>query len=618
MSTKSDKKDSLWATRIANARKFHTKWSNEYRCATLEKYYKGNQWRTKSTSPLVGYKPYMLNLFYSTIKIKASTCLYQKPQYVVSPRPGNMDQDMDTAVKSATIKGDVLNTIVSNPNAKFAKIMKRIFTDSFFRFGMCEIGYAADFRNPLKPEPYYASYDDPDIDVKKDKIITEVELPQNERFYIKRIKPHRFLVSVSEVEDLEDHDWVGYLEFYYTRMLRNTKGIKFDDDNNIESINVAQTDISGFVNESNTATVRELMSDQDVTPVWRIWSMIEGKQKLLRDGDFKEIWSDSFNRLPLTDLRWDEELNGFYPIPPAFQWLSPQDEINEAREQVRSYRRRFTRKFQAMEDMVDEGEKEKFASGQDGVIITVKQPNAITPIDNPEMGPTAQLALIEAKDDFNTISGTSTEARGQNSDRETATAAKITDVRAQVRESAEQLDYGSFMGLVGREILAQAQEKLVTGMWIKYTSSPGEGVMQDQSNTPVYRWIKAEDISDGYDFDVDLDILNNTPQAQQQAQQSFVSFLSIVQNFPAVALSPVLIRQAAYVCGYRNEKVIQQYQQAAALSMAMKAAMQAGIQAPGIQAPGNPQNAAGSQVDQMASPIPAQVQNQQTNQQIGV
>ena len=66
--------------------------------------------------------------------------------------------------------------------------------------------------------------------------------------------------------------------------------------------------------------------------------MVDKKRLLLlEDADYEEIWSGDCDRVPIKDLRWDESLEGFYPIPPVFQWLSPQDEINEAREQTRSF-----------------------------------------------------------------------------------------------------------------------------------------------------------------------------------------------------------------------------------------------------------------------------------------
>jgi hypothetical protein len=331
------------------------------------------------------------------------------------------------------------------------------------------------------------------------------------------------------------------------------------------------------------------------------------------DEENYELWSQSFERLPLVDLRWELREEGFYPVPPSFYWLSSQDEINESREQIRSYRRRFTRKFQVLKGGMDEEEKEKFVSGPDGILVEVKQLDALKAVDNPEIGPTSENALLQAKDDFNIASGTSAEARGP-SDRETATSAKITDTRSQIRESAEQLDFSEFASLIGREILCQANEKLVDGLWVKYSANPSEGVLTDmQVNAPMFKFIKAQDLSDGYDFTVNVDVKNATPAAMQQEQTAYVNFVMFLQNAPMVAMSPILIRETAYRFGYKNEQVIHQMQQVALLAMAAKAS-QAGASGQQIQQAaggGNPTNTAKAQ---MAQPDLNTIQTQLNNQ----
>ena len=308
-------------------------------------------------------------------------------------------------------------------------------------------------------------------------------------------------------------------------------------------------------------------------------------------------------------------------MPPAWYWLSSQDEINESREQDRSYRRRFTRKFQFVKGQVDEEEVEKFVSGPDGILVEVKAQNAISAIDNPEMGPTSENALIQAKDDFNLISGTSAEARGQNADRETATAAKIVDTRSQIRESVDQLEFTDFVAAIGRELLVTAQERLVEGLWVKYSSNPSEGVLQDmQVNQPYFKYIKAQDLNDGYDCDVMVDVKNATPAAMEAEKNNFLNFLAVLTNFPMVAMSPQLIREAAYRMGYKNEMVIHQMQQVALLSMAAKAA-QAGATGQQLQSAvggnangGGGQNPADTAKAQMAAPDSGTITKQLTEQ----
>lgn len=570
--------NSPWFSRIQAADKAYKAWETKFKCARLEDYYAGFQWKLRTDSPQLNYQPYTLNLFLSTIQIKLANYLFQRPSFVVSPEPGHAHWDMDFAVQSAQLKQDVLNTIVKNKNINFARHTKMAALDSFFRFGIMEIGYAADWRNPLKEDPYLNSWDDPDKTDKEVRVVSNNEVPINEWFYVKRIKPQRFRVSCSDAEDLEQHEWCGYYQYYYTDTLRKTKGIKLPEDAGDNSyISTEYAEIGAY--QKTDGGLYTPYRGKPISKVWHIWDSVAHKRRmLLCDSEYSEIWSDDFERLPMIDLRWIYQLNGFYPIPPTFNWLSPQDEINESREQIRSYRRRFTSKFQTLKGMVDEEEKEKFASGPDGVLIEVKQVNAIAPIENPGIGPITEGALIQAKDDFVVASGTSAEAR-PGGDRETATKSKIADQRSQIRENAEQLDFSQFIIDIGREILCQAQEKMTTGLWVKYSSNPSEGPLQDmQVNQPLFKWIKAQDVSDGYDFNIAVDVQNATPAAMEQQRQNFAGFIGFIAQFPMIAMSPVLIRETAYRFNYTNEAVIHQLQQVAVLSMAAKASQAAGQQ----------------------------------------
>jgi hypothetical protein len=605
-----------WISRISQADKLYKAWNAKFDCNRLYDYYEGFQWKARTDGPQLNYKPYTLNLIYSTIKIKLASFLFQRPEFLVTPEPGHSHWDLDFAFQSAQLKQDVLNTVAKNKNVKLARHLKYAALDSFFRFGLIEVGYAADWRNPLKEDPYLNTWDDESVNEDKVRVKEQNEVATNERPYIKRIKPSRFRVSVSDAEDLEDFEWCGYWQYYYKETLKKTPGIKFPDGYSGYSYNVE--DIGTFSKDSQSGLFLSNRATNPVCKVWHIWDSVANKRKLILDDyddDGFEIWSAPFEHLPLIDMRWDLRADGFYPIPPVWYWLSSQDEINESREQIRSYRRRFTRKFQALKGSVDEGELEKFVSGPDGVVIEVKTLDAIKAVDNPEIGPTSENALIQAKDDFNIISGTSAEARGQNADRETATAAKLVDARSQIRESVDQLDFSTMVALVGREVLVTLKENLVEGLWVKYSANPSEGMLQDmQVNAPIFKRITAQDLNDGYDCTVDVDVKNATPAAMQQELANFVNFVTFLNQFPMLSLSPLLIRETAYRFGYKNEAVIHQMQQAAVLAMAAKAA-QAGASGNQIQQGFNGGNNANNTAKaQMATPTGDQISNQLTEQ----
>jgi hypothetical protein len=609
-------KSSPWPIRLQAAQRAYEDWSNKFRCDILEQYYEGFHWKHRKDFNLAGYNPYTVNLFYTTIKIKLANFLIKRPQFLIAPKPGNSDWNLDFAVKTANLKQDTLNTIINNMNVNFARHMKLAALDSFFRFGLIEVGYATDWRNPQKTEDELKSWDDTAVTPQEDKIIEENELLENESFFVKRIKPKRFRIASGEATDLKDHEWCGYYEFIYTNILKKTKGIKWPKE--APDTELYNSDYAGLLDREDvdSASRNYMLHVGSLSKVWHIFDNVSHTRYLYLDTYWdKPIFETDNYRLPFLDLRWDFRTEGFYPIPPCFNWLGPQDEINEAREQTRSYRRRFTRKFQVLQDNIDIEEEEKFASSHDGALIKVRKENAITPIENPNLGSTHENALLLAKDDFIAVSGTSAEVT-KSADRETATKSALEDQRSRIRESAEQIDFTEFTCLVGREILMQAAEKMNIGMWIKWNGDPGDpqnpqGILKDiQSNSLPVQYITSRDISDGYDFEIEIDVINGTPAAMQQQQNSFITFLSLLQKFPMLALSPLLIRKAAHICGYRDEAVIQQLQQAAVLSMAAQASQQANKQGMSLEQAGQSANETQTKMKQMEQPTADTIENQ--------
>ncbi len=312
-------------------------------------------------------------------------------------------------------------------------------------------------------------------------------------------------------------------------------------------------------------------------------------------------------------------MNGFYPIPPAYHWLSPQDEYNETREMLRAHRRRFVRKFQVIVGTIDDEELEKFETGPDGALIKVARENAITPVQNAELGKALDESVTLAADDLNRISGTSDESRGV-ADRTTATQANIVNQRTALRETKERDRVIKWFCLVGREILLTIGDKFTGDVIAKLTSPEGEEFLGAVNPAaPKYRKVNVAEINDSYDFRIDVDLTSMSSAAQQEEKKHLVEFLTILTQFPMVAFSPYLIREIAYRVGYRNEKAIAEFQQMALLmelarmQQLQAAAGQGQAQQQGMPLPENG-NAGQTLAAQMTPPDIEQMRNQMTNQ----
>lgn len=610
--------ETIWRNRIHKANEYHTQWEGRFKCKILEDYWENFQWRQVIDIPY--YKPYSVNLIYAELKKKLANMLYQNLNYILAPRPGHYSYNPEMAMASASLKQDFLNEIVarSNKDQGFNEQVKLTAMDSYFRFGVMEIGYAADWRNPAKRPPLFSDHDENE-ESETNRKIEDQEIPENERIYFKRIKASKFRVAVSDDIRLENCSWCGYESYIYKSVLEKTKGIQLPKDFELINAGFAADYISGHGRvrqsynraSSDSRDMIEALARGKACKVWKIWDNEDSKLKLLLEPNFDIIWEDDFHYLPFATHRHDLRLDGWYPVPPIWQWLNPQDEINQAREQMRNYRRRFTRKFKYWG--VDQEELEKFKSEIDGEMLKMKNPNSILePVANPEIGISIQDALNAGRDDFNIVSGSSTDLSTAQADRTTATQSKITASKAAVIESIEQVEFEHFYHKIGRITLLEAGTKFTGGIWVKDNSDPGFAQSLDPNKLILARYITSQDLSDGFDVDVEISCVNASPQRMQEELNKYVQFLGLVMQFPQIALSPDLIRETAFRTGYRNEKVIAAMQHAA-LAMMLQQSAQAGQQAgaQGIQGGNNMTN-----MVRNAIPSTTDAVNNQLNQQV--
>lgn len=590
---------SPWVTRITTANTRYNEWANKYRCNDLEQYYRGFQWNmSKATDKSL--LPYTLNMIYSTVKIKLANYLVYTPRVIIAPKPGDAAFEIERAIASSQVKEAVANTLLVDNEANFSVAIEKAARDSFFRLGLIEVGYSASFiENPNVDKPEFASDKNPEIS--KDRITTAPrETIESERIYFKYINPRRFRVGdIGEGDTLDTSSWYGYYDYVYVKDLAAALKIKVD--------NLKSSLASGAASSAGENEVDELVKDQDeLVKIWHIWDNRSRQRYIITDTDGEIRFKKPFERKCVFDLRWDMDFEGFYPIPPTFQWISPQDEINESREQARNHRRRFTRKFQCIENGVTVEEVDKFNYGPDGTLIFTKREDAIRAISSPDLGKASDQMLVIPKDDFNLISATSQEARGMG-DRVTATQANIIESRSNIREGAEVERINSWLAKIVREALLLARDRFTQPMQTESPQDMQSQMLMDYNTQRTYAQVFPDQLDDGYDFVVLIDVASTSPNQNQLEKQKFLEFITVMQQFPQLAMSPLLIREAAYRIGYRNERVIREMQQSALLQM-IGQAQQLGMMEPGGQAQ--------RMNEQMTPPDPSEIQNQLDNQMV--
>jgi hypothetical protein len=601
-------KDNVWSDRLKAADRYYEQWEKRFRCNELEKYVEGLQWRNQLE---MGYDPYVINKFYEIIELKVAKFVPSFPNFVLTPKPFAQEWDFETAARTTQTKEDFLNTLVDNDKVHFTEECELAYKDHFTRFGIIEVGYSADWiQNPNAQEPLLKKNTDQDKKGESGRKIVDQppELPYNERIFFKHVPAKRFRVGGIDNKYLDHCGWCGYYEYIDKDDLLALKIMNRDKVENAQgSIDLMDDSLDIETNDNKPIRFPNSLK------IWKLWDLRARLQLIVLDSPSVTVFQRSFKRLPLIDFRPDRRVrtSGFYPIPPSYQWLSPQNEINETREQLRAHRRRFIRKFFVEEGAMDDAEIEKWETGPDGSLVKVKPGrNGPTAVQDANLGSAIAESIPLSADDLNRISGTTNEEQGV-SDRTTATQAKLVDARSSVRGSKDQDRIVGWFSRMGREALLLAKEKMAIGTWIK-TLSP-EGPFSElsryssmdpqiqqklgqifgnvgqtiQNLKPIYKWITSEDLSGDFDFGVEVDLVSMSQSIQQIELQKLVQFLSMLTQFPMVAFSPILIRELAYRIGYRNERVLAEFQKMA-LMMELGRMQQMGAAAPGGQ-PGQPQ-----------------------------
>lgn len=551
--------DKTWETHINIANRYYNEWDKLFKCDVLEKFYEGRQWPQMRQ---LNYDPYTINKVYEAIQIKIANYVPTFPKYLVSSKPANFEYNIEDAINSATLKQDTLNSLIDNPKIHFAEEVEEAYKDSFFRFGIIEVGYAADWiTNPSAIQPLLkgATTEGPTKEQRSRVAKEPRELPVDERIYFKHVKARRFRVGGLDHKYLDRCSWVGYYDYVDKDQLYAISNLMNKDKLDIAQVTWPQPDIW-----DKDDRVRQASNS---VKVWHLWHSQARVRILLLDSPKVTLFQRKYERLPLFDLRPDKRLlnEGFYPVPPVYHWLSPQNEINETREMLRAHRRRFVRKYQVVEGSMDDTEIDKFETGADGALVKVKKENAISIIEGGDLGTAQTMAIQTAEQDMDSITALNQELQG-SPDRETATAANIANQKSTIRDNKERDRFVAWLTTFGREALLLAKERFSVGIWIKIQSPEGENFLGEvQEQAPAFKFVTSEDLDDGYDFRINIDITSLSQTALNDELQNFTKFLTMINQFPEIALSPTLVREAAYRCGYSNDKVIKELQKMALL-----------------------------------------------------
>lgn len=594
-----------WDSRIARATKNEFEpWEQEYSTDMIEEYYYGKQQHGEQSQEWVQRK-YVINLFYPSINISKPSMLFSIPKYHVTARPNRIDDPLSDVEARAKLQENALQTEVDRERLGYPIETGLAILDAQFRFGIVQIGYTADFvDNPNADKPVLLD-DHTEMTDGEGKPVLDAKFKlKSESLYMQWIPAKTWRQSEHCGNRLDTADWCGYYKWLAIEDVQRNPNYK----------NTTGLQATGRVKGPGKDEAQKSADDQThagMIKVWFIWDMRKKMRLVFQQGGEKFFMEKKFAFLPFADLKFDERLGKYLPLPPSFNWVHPQNELNDIRETQRLHRKRAKRRYGRRPSVTPE-EFAKLEDGEDMVCIELQNPETdVMPIPDAPLDQAVMQTLEVAHQDFTRVSGISGENQ-QVVQSETATQANLIAAMGQTREGAKRIVVAKWLSKIGRLILMTLRENMALPFWIKIAVDADSPMAAEHTADVKKLWkqIDAETLGD-IDNDISVDLTSLSPIAREQERTNWLTFLQLLIN-PQIGMilsnSPTLLRKTAGLFEITNERdlgEVAKAMQAAALMFAQAMAQKAGVTAPigGAPAP-RPTPGNGAIAQQLNAQVP--------------
>ncbi len=588
-----------WHERIAGACRVYSEWMDRFHVKRLEEYYEGYHWGGMGLSEEDAAKRYVVNLVYASIETQKPGLLFHKPQVKIKPRPVRADDMGALGVdQMAELCQDAVQTFIDRPDVRFMFETSLAVHEAHTRFAIVEVGYSADFINnphankPVLQEdekeveledlsPDVIGGDQPDAEgavmpglpPSEEQIKQPEKLVTKEKLYVKWIPADDFRVSISSKNCLEDNDWVGYKEWHYLEDVKRNKAYK-----NTRDLKATAILSQKYQDPEEAEEERKLR--HGMVCLWKIWDLrtmtkmvlAEGHKRFLQEGG-------AFAYLPFADLKFLERPKHYYPMPVVYNWIGPQDQINDIRDMRRLHRKRFVRRYTATRDGIEQSELEKLESGEDGVVAWAKLPGGnLIPVPDAPLDSAVFKDAADSRQDFIEVSGVTSDSRGV-ADSTTATQANILNSRMQIRESKARMAVGEWLSRIARLMLFTLRDRMSLPFMVtlqsKIQQTGPSDPMEVDKIVNTWQAVQSEDLGT-LDMDVSVELSTLSPVAEEEERNSWSQVLALMSNQQLAMLlgdSDVLLRKTLALYGVREEQEVQEIKRVLAQMAAMTAMM---------------------------------------------
>lgn len=582
---------SRWIGRISDADRAYTRWYKDFKVEKSKRYWKGFQRVGDDRIDSRNQERVTVNLILPTIAIRIPSLYYYFPYARITGNPVISSLSGSDIEARAQLLQDTANTIVRDPETGFKRETLMALKESMWAFGLVEIGHSAEFvDNPYYERPPLIENEDIKDEIKEapkpkdpdmqDRGMSPEDLKnlekivQKEQFYVKHIPPEQFRVSISGQPYLEANDWCGYYEWMYVEDVKASPAYDKKATKNLKAGGLISKDFSSSTGDISTTSstpisyINDSKDERDrdrsgQVKVWKIWDMRQKVKMVLAEGcDKFLIAGEKYKNLPLFPLTFEDQDDDWFPIPPIYPMLGPQDEYNDSREMMRGLRKVIYPRYVA-DGGIEPDELRKLEDGGPGVIAHVNSANPcpVQPVQQPSWDSQIVRTLAVSKDDLLQVSGVSGEARGQ-AEADTATQASIINQRALVRDSFSRLRVAEWLGNIIKGLVQLAIDKMSLPMWILRNCDPqSPSFIVDSANVSnLYREITLTDLKEADQllrWNVEVDVETLSPLTEDTTRAQIQNVLTLLAQPPVALLlskSPPLLKLALDRFGIRSAK----------------------------------------------------------------
>lgn len=521
-----------WHKKIEDALEFRNQhWNGDKAWRRFIALFRGDQWRTSkynqsylepdSESPR---DRITVNVTGSTVLLAKSFLVSKKnPKFIIKPRRILEAFEVQQLAVNSLLQQETLNYEWHERNMDF-QTKESVLDAVIIGHGITKTGFTRKKSTARS--------------IKADGSIEYRDYISDEAPYLERVNPFRFLFDTEHenYRQLDSGSWCAEIIFRTRQDVladdrfnqKIIKGIKSGIETP-ETVSLKPADINNY-RGGNAADFynRDILYEVWDKKFQMFYIFMKGIEKPLYEEPWPYEYLDGF---PYNKLDFIPVPNEHYGIGIPYFIEDQQLELNRVRTTMFDHRRRFNRKYLAIQGAIEPSELQKIITGETGAFAWVNQQNAVTPMMEGTIPKDSFNVEGVIKADINELSGVDKLARG--GDLPSRTSAAEIQARQQytnLKLDDRSLDVDNFYINNGRKVLQHIKANYSQDKVIQINGIKGQ------------QWVKftPEDIKG--EFDIEMESVSAPPVDEiADRQQRIQIFQLLMQNMQIMSQAQIPI-----------------------------------------------------------------------------